>query len=204
MTSYQGQCGTVPDFICWALKMTHKTFFTSDLHFGHKNIIKYCNRPFATVQEMDEEMIARINARVGEQDHLWILGDFAFCTEERIIEILEKIKCAKGLIKGNHDNGKTFKSDDIREQLSLGYFPFEHTIKLGDDTIFLKHFPMFTWNKSHLDDNYHLFGHVHGQYRKSLWSNKTIDVGVDAWNFYPQTWEELKNAMLTLPQRVLE
>ena len=96
--------------------MTHKTFFTSDLHFGHKNIIKYCNRPFATVQEMDDEMIARINARVSEQDHLWILGDFAFCTEERIIEILEKIKCSKGLVKGNHDNGKTFKSEAIRKQ----------------------------------------------------------------------------------------
>ena len=55
---------------------TQKTFFTSDLHFGHTNVIKFDNRPFQTVEEMDYELVKRWNAKVGKGDLVYVLGDF--------------------------------------------------------------------------------------------------------------------------------
>ena len=65
-------------------------WFTSDTHFGHANIMKYCNRPFASVTEMDETLIANWNAVVRNGDTVFHLGDFAFCRETNAVERLLK------------------------------------------------------------------------------------------------------------------
>ncbi len=81
-------------------------FLISDTHFGHENIIKYCNRPFKDAEEMDEVMIDRWNSVVTPQDHVWHLGDVFFGPEQRAAEVLGRLKGKKRLILGNHDNGK--------------------------------------------------------------------------------------------------
>jgi len=78
-------------------------FLISDTHFGHKNIIEYENRPFESVEEMDETMIRNWNSVVGMNDTVWHLGDFALCGAERTREIIHSLNGRIKLLKGNHD-----------------------------------------------------------------------------------------------------
>lgn len=79
-------------------------FAIADTHFGHKNIIKYCNRPFDTVEEMDDYMINRWNKVVDEEDTVYHLGDFALTNTKRQIEIFNQLNGNIKLIRGNHDH----------------------------------------------------------------------------------------------------
>ena len=82
-----------------------KTFFTSDLHFGHSNIIIYDNRPFSSVDEMDLELIKRWNAKVSNEDTVYVIGDmFIGINPDYIYNILDSLNGNIVLIKGNHDN----------------------------------------------------------------------------------------------------
>ena len=78
-------------------------FFTSDTHFGHEAIIKFCNRPFKDAHEMDEVMINNWNNKVGPDDLIFHLGDFAFGGSELWNSILPKLNGHKVLIISNHD-----------------------------------------------------------------------------------------------------
>lgn len=82
-------------------------FVISDTHFGHNNIIKYCNRPYKTTEEMDWDMVERWNSVVTPQDKVYHLGDvYMGCSREYIDNLLSKLNGKKRLILGNHDNGK--------------------------------------------------------------------------------------------------
>ena len=83
--------------------MRTKDFVISDWHFGHYNIIKYCNRPFESVEEMNDVMIQRHNARVRKNDRCWVLGDIGSPGADKLTHIVEKLNGHKILIKGNHD-----------------------------------------------------------------------------------------------------
>ena len=83
-------------------------YYTSDLHFGHKNIIKYENRPFLNIEEMEYGLIKRWNDKIeSSNDHIYILGDFAFkglnLSADQINNIVDSLKGKKHLIIGNHD-----------------------------------------------------------------------------------------------------
>ena len=75
-----------------------KNFYISDYHFGHSNIIKFDKRPFYSVDEMDRKMIENWNNVVGQDDTVYILGDFCWDTEDRWIEILNQLNGKKVLI----------------------------------------------------------------------------------------------------------
>ncbi len=80
------------------------TWFTSDYHLGHRNIIRLCNRPFANVEEMDQAIIERHNACVGQADTVYDLGDFAFrCSAEYAVACLHRLNGRRHLVLGNHD-----------------------------------------------------------------------------------------------------
>ena len=81
-----------------------KEWIISDTHWHHKNIIEYCNRPFSSVEEMDNTMIKKWNSVVGKDDIVWHLGDFAMGTKEQITQIVEQLNGRIYLILGNHDN----------------------------------------------------------------------------------------------------
>ena len=79
-------------------------WFTADFHLGHKNIIRYCNRPFQTVEEMNQEILERLNSRVKANDILYFLGDFCIGPKARAAEFRQKIRCKKIFaLAGNHD-----------------------------------------------------------------------------------------------------
>jgi len=83
-----------------------KTWLTSDTHFFHANIIKYCNRPFASVEEMNETMIRNRNQVVSPGDLVWHLGDFSMGKRSRVSEIRQQLNGRIHLVRGNHDYGK--------------------------------------------------------------------------------------------------
>lgn len=132
-----------------------KNWYTSDHHFNHKNIIKYCNRPFASVDEMNEVMIERWNEVVGPGDVVYHCGDFAFGSARDIAGVLERLNGAKFLVLGNHDR-KT-KSGNA----SLGFSGVFDSLIVEDSGLFLamNHRPRFD-NFTKPCDIY-LYGHVH-------------------------------------------
>lgn len=129
-----------------------KVFIISDTHFGHENIIRYCNRPFRTVEEMDEAMIKNWNAVVTNKDVVIHLGDFCLTNKERCIEILNKLNGKKILIKGNHDNW----ADEFYRSAGFSYvskFPIVY-----DGLFLLSHAPL---PLSETTPYFNYYGHVH-------------------------------------------
>lgn len=140
-----------------------KNFYISDTHFGHKNILRYDNRPFFTTTEMDKEMIARWNSAVQPDDTVYILGDFCWKGEDRWFDILEHLNGRKVLIRGNHDPDKM--SDRVAK-----HFAEVVDYKEVDDAgrkIVLCHYPIPCF-KNHFYGWYHLYGHVHVSFEANM------------------------------------
>lgn len=157
-------------------------FFTSDTHFGHANIIEYCDRPFGSVAEMDEEMIQRWNERVRPGDTVWHLGDFSFKAEP--IDYFRRLNGHKNLVKGNHDRLKQIR------KCHWGLLVETRIMIQQSGTEFLMdHYPILEWERK-AKGVVHLHGHQHNGVPRPL-MNRMIDVGVDAHDFRPWALEEL-------------
>ena len=77
-----------------------KVWFTSDLHFWHKNICKYCNRPYDTVEEMNEAIVENWNKVVKDDDVIFVLGDLGFCGYEKLAPYIARLKGKKYIVQG--------------------------------------------------------------------------------------------------------
>lgn len=209
---------------------SQRVFFTSDTHFGHSNIIKYCHRPFLSeldkqelaktgmwhdgnwkgegssnwritpeaVEMMDAELLKQINDRVGENDLLYHLGDFAMPGKsgyyQKCRQYRDRIKCRNVvLIWGNHDERS------IRDLFAATYdLKMVHAPGLVNKIV-LCHYAMAVWDGSHRG-NLHLYGHSHSEAEpwldRVMTGRKSIDVGVDNANklfgaFRPFTVEDI-------------
>jgi len=159
-------------------------YFTSDQHFAHANIIGYCGRPYATVTEMDRDIIDRWNATVSAADEVYVLGDFALTSLHRIAEIVGCLKGhAKHLIMGNHDRHKAphylkagFTSAHKSEILTS-------RVRLDGEIVplYLQHRPV---SQEVVNGHWTLCGHVHQNWtiRRHV---KCLNVGVDVHDFRP-------------------
>lgn len=171
-----------------------RVFFTADTHFGHANIIKYCHRPFATVEEMDDSLVRNWNAVVPPDATVFHLGDFALDSKERWKELFGRLYGEeKYLIIGNHD----------RDRISDGYNPgftkvFDKTcIDVDGQLVVLNHTPL----EKLASGVWQFYGHVHSgplNYdNKALPLLQTLlrtqyDVGVDNNGFRPVSFEQIK------------
>lgn len=171
-------------------------YFTSDHHFGHKNIIKYCNRPFSSVEEMDSIMIERWNQVVKPNDMVYHLGDFTLNNRDKAIEYFSKLNGKVYIVKNpsHHDKNwikfNSFSYTTITTtnvMSSVMYIDPITTIRYGIKTIVMCHFPMLEWEGSH-HGSIHFHGHSHGNIPNR---ENFIDVGVDCWNYYPITFEQI-------------
>lgn len=171
------------------------TFFTSDTHFCHSNIIKLCKRPFNSVEEMNETLIENWNKVVSDNDTVFHLGDFAFNSKKAIAEILPRLKGNIHLILGNHDDKHLIKN-------SGDYFKSIQTqllITAEKIPIYLNHFPFLCYAGGY-KGAWQLFGHVHSGYntmgmsksRLSVLLPTQYDVGVDNNDFTPISYLDLK------------
>lgn len=158
-------------------------FFTSDLHLDHANIIKYCNRPFADVNEMNEAIIQNWNERVWPEDVVYLLGDFALTSRAKLEEFRRRLTGKIHIVRGNHDRGPKALSECGFECVSTEMWLSEPS---GVD-LYLRHKPNMDWFPK-FAQSYHLHGHVHNDYKRR---GNRINVGVDVWDFRPVTLEEL-------------
>ncbi len=162
------------------------TFFTSDTHFGHANIIKHCKRPFISPFEMDSVIIQRWNKVVKPADTVYHLGDFAVWYGDYDPHIpFRQLNGEKHLVFGNHDH------EPVRK---LGWVSVEQYLELPStldpnmraDKAFLPrlvlfHFPISSWHQKG-KGAFHLHGHCHGGHPQTVGRR---DVGVDCQNFTP-------------------
>ena len=166
------------------------TWFTSDSHYSHANILGYSQRPFDDVRDMDESLIMNWNACVQPGDLVYHLGDFALCDAERATKIAKRLAGNKYLIFGNHD--KRLRKD--KEFLAQWVWAKDYAeIEVEKQKIVLCHFAFRTWNGSHRG-SWNLFGHSHGSLKDDPRSLQ-IDVGVDCHSYYPISFEEVKKLM---------
>jgi len=153
-------------------------WITSDLHFGHANIMKFCpvtRARFRDVTDMREQMIADWNASVAPEDETFILGDFAFLPAKDAVDILRRLNGTKILIEGNHDrkmlNDPAFRSE-FKEVHS--YLRYNH----NGQVVIMFHYPIHEWDQMHRGA-VHFYGHVHGG-RTGLEKYRARDAAFDA------------------------
>lgn len=166
-------------------------FYIADLHLGHANIIKLSNRPFASVEKMDINIIKNWNSVVTNQDDVYIVGDISF-KAKNIEQYLEQLNGRKHLIVGNHDK-PILKNSSLRK-----YFVEIRDILTVEDNgqkIVLCHYPMVEWD-GYYRGVLHFYGHIHNNMNND--TNKYIssienayNVGVDNIGFFPRTLDEI-------------
>lgn len=169
-------------------------WFTSDLHFKHKNIIKYTGRPW-TFEQQTEELIARWNARVGLMDHVYHLGDFAFAgfkQREEVVNIIKELNGQIHFIRGNHCDSRMWQDIVDRNLAHVIWVKDYAEIRVENQKVILCHYPFETWNGAH-HGSWHLHGHCHGSLPAV---GKRLDVGIDNHpEFQVFSWDEIKEHM---------
>lgn len=166
-------------------------YFIADMHFGHKNVLKLCNRPFKTIEEMNNVIIKCWNDRVRKNDDVYILGDMFFRCEdpESILSILNG---HKHLILGNHD-GWVQKQGLQKYFISIdNYLEFSD----GKNYFILSHYPMLSYHHEMRKNTYMIHGHIHADTNIDLFPilrtrERILNAGVDINDFTPVTLEEL-------------
>lgn len=188
-----------------------RVWFTADPHFGHGNIIKYCNRPALTPEERhkaatdprgkwrisdetvrrhDEQLLDAINSRVEKHDLLWILGDYCWGKEPEARAYRSRILCETvNLVWGNHDHRSVASAFD--------YTTEQEMVTIDGQDVWLCHYPLRSWN-GRFHGSWSLYGHVHARLEAEDKANPawlTKDVGVDACGYRPWSFEELREYM---------
>ena len=170
-------------------------FFTSDLHFGHTNIINLCQRPFKDTEEMDAALIENWNRKVKKNDVVYIVGDIIW-DKKKVAYYMEQLNGKKILIAGNHD------SNWIKREECICHFetvvPYLE-VHLNGHPITLCHYPMLEWRSSREETKrklgYLIHGHIHNrvdeEYRQLFLHFNALNAGVDINGFAPVTFDEL-------------
>lgn len=193
-------------------------YFTSDSHFGHKNICRGTTewkelepgsshqntRDFNTLDEMNYALIKGINDYVGPDDELWHLGDWSFGGFDNIKKFRDQIVCQKiRLVYGNHDHHIERNKDGIQGIFkSVQYYK---ELSIEGQKIILLHYGMRVWNHSH-KGTIHLFGHSHDTLPSH---GKSMDVGVDVafrmfGEYRPFSWKEIQSIMVKKDTEIVD
>lgn len=173
-------------------------YFTSDTHFNHYNIIKYCNRPYENCREMNDDLILKWNSVVSQEDTIIHVGDVTFGNPSMTREFFKNLNGYKILVKGNHDRINKIRPffDEVHSELF---------VKVKDKVAWIRHFYLelrTDGTKEPFDFSIH--GHSHGNlgkthitnYRKHPYKGKEepileIDAGVDCWNYTPVSEDQI-------------
>lgn len=166
-------------------------FYTSDLHFGHSNVIGFDHRPFKDRIEMEQVLIHLWNGRVQKDDDIWIIGDFCFRADKDPTYYLKKLKGRKHLIVGNHDGVI------LKEEKALSYFEsvdkMTHIQDCGEQIV-MCHFPIADWNKMH-HGSWLVYGHIHNRkddtFEFMRKRERALNAGCMINNYTPASFREL-------------
>lgn len=171
------------------------TLFTSDLHFGHKNIVDLCRRPFADVEEMDAALIENWNRKVKKNDVVYLIGDVVW-DKKKVAYYMEQLSGKKILIAGNHDS-TWIKREECRKHFEE-IVPYLE-VHLNGHPITMCHYPMLEWRSSREESKrklgYLIHGHIHNriadEYRQLFLQFNALNAGIDVNAFAPVTFDEL-------------
>ncbi|MCR6097180.1 metallophosphoesterase [Salipaludibacillus agaradhaerens] len=179
-------------------------YFISDTHFFHENIIKFSNRPFDSVVEMNQTMINKWNSVIGQTDEIYILGDLVVRgTGKQANEILKLLNGKKYLIKGNHEH---YLDDPEFDSSHFEWIKDYYSFKFNKKTFVLFHYPILEWNGFY-NDSIHLYGHVHHkkkEYLRNILGSRAINVGVDVNNFFPISIEQVLSIVKLRENKLLQ
>ena len=177
--------------------VSHRTWFTSDTHFGHRGVLVMEKRPWDDIAKHDDDLIYAWNTTVRPGDDVFHLGDLALnSSAERCQEVFARLNGSKRLIVGNHDKTRHVQLGwaDPPEKL--------RTIHVDGVRLVLSHYAMRTWDGVWRGTR-HLYGQSHNQLPGTSLS---LDVGVDAWRYRPVGLAEIMERMAetpTLPEALL-
>lgn len=172
-------------------------FYIGDLHFNHERAIDFDNRPFKSVEEMNEALIDNWNNQINKKDEVYITGDM-FMKNQNATEILSRLKGNKFLVKGNHDR--------INSDMAKHFIKIEPYMRIKDEghKLILSHYPLASWESAH-HGSYHFYAHVHNsvEYHRYLFYKRycleqreffnSFNVGcmMDYMNYTPQTFNTI-------------
>jgi len=163
-----------------------KVWVTADHHFGHANIIKHCNRPFATIAEHDEALIQNHNSFVDAGDVVYHLGDFSFSNPRIVGQILDRLNGRFRCLNGNHDRFN--RASWLRNHPKIEWIRDYYELKLYGRKFVMFHYPLSSWNGMRRG-SIHLHGHCHGNHKYSfplsMIHGRRIDIGVDVMDYHP-------------------
>ena len=166
-------------------------YFIADLHLYHENIIRFCERPFANVEEMNAALIRNWNQVVTQKDEVYILGDFIVRgSGEQANEVLHQLNGKKYLIKGNHEH--YLKAPDFDTSLFESINDYAE-ISYNKRKFVLFHYPILEWS-GYYRESIHLYGHVHNSkvsYFNELLGPRAVNVGADLIDFKPISIDEI-------------
>ena len=175
-----------------------KKWITSDIHFGHANILKFCadTRPYRDVEEMDTAIINNWNSLVSPIDTVYILGDVSFSQATKSVRTMNRLNGMKILIKGNHDVKLLRESSafvncfhEVHDYLDIAHYKHR---------IILFHYPIWEWDGLH-HGTIHFHGHCHG--RPTGVPGKILDVGMDTNQCKPILLDDAIAQVSTQPIR---
>lgn len=168
--------------------MDHKKiYFTADTHFGDEAIIRYENRPFDSVRQMDEAMISNWNKTVTENDTVFLIGDFSAYGKEKNTAILQRLSGHKILVMGNHD------TENERYYYDCGFESVSRFPVIYDGFWILSHEPVYI-NSNMPYAN--IFGHVHNNPVYADFSKQSYCVSTERTDYTPIEFSEIRSKMM--------
>lgn len=200
-------------------------WFTSDTHYGHANIIRFCDRPYVDVHHMNVDLVERAAGNFNAGDELWHLGDVALGHLDSSLINLARLPVDVTLVAGNHDrchpyNGTRAETfiDLYEDRCQLAALVRTNTtlVLTSGTTVNVSHFPyadpteprrenrhgkviedkFASWRVED-DGSWLLCGHVHDNWRQR---GRMINVGVDAWGGYPVSEAQIIDLIGSGPQ----
>lgn len=187
------------------LKPGENLWFTSDCHFGHKNIIDFKNRPFADEKEMAKALVDNWNSVVGPNDKIFCLGDFSWWNDRHGTKrLINRLNGEIFIVPGNHDKPKQFElcdperlhvcSDIVHLYIRPEDRSLDRRFETGCYEIILSHYPQLCYSHSNKKGVYNFFGHIHSRKGEvmqefgaplHLQKKKQYDVGADRHDYTP-------------------
>jgi len=182
---------------------TQNIYFISDFHIGHANVIRFDNRPYKDIHEMSDVLADNWNSVVGEDDHVFFLGDLSYKSKPADVKkFVDKLNGRIYAVIGNHD-----RVNELRNLKRFETIDKEYNILIKDDRVargyqelHLSHYPILSWNNIRYG-SIHLHGHTHqnmlnsGQY-DWFYKRRVMDVGCNGINYTPISYDGVMNIML--------
>lgn len=168
-------------------KMAGNIFFTADTHFGHEAMIRFENRPFRDVKDMEEKLVCSWNETVGPEDEIYMLGDFAFGDKEEITRLCRRLNGKKILVLGNHDKQAP------EWYRSCGFCEASPWPIIIEGFWILSHEPLY------INENMpyaNIYGHVHGNPTYKDYCRQSVCVCVERTDYRPIAFDVIKKKVL--------